>query len=64
MNIFGDIGDQSDGVVTNFSSQALRFFVSKKQRYVEMSVTGEHVQHSQIRDNQTVTRQVAEFLNQ
>lgn len=62
LNVMGDMGDNSDGVVTNFSSQALGFFVKKDQNYNMWVVKGKKVQHSQVRTNDTVVRQIAKFI--
>ncbi|CCF26597.1 alpha/beta fold hydrolase [Leuconostoc citreum] len=62
LNVMGDVGDNSDGVVTNFSSQALGFFVKKDQNYNMWVVKGKKVQHSQVRTNDTVVRQIAKFI--
>lgn len=62
LNIMGDIGDGSDGVVTNFSSQALNFWVRKGQLYQTLIVRGQNVQHSQVRNNTTVVQEAATFL--
>lgn len=62
LNVMGDIGDGSDGVVTNFSSRALKFWVKKDQNYQILTIRGPKVQHSQVRDNPVVTQQVAQFI--
>ncbi|WP_312399649.1 alpha/beta fold hydrolase [Leuconostoc lactis] len=62
LNVMGDIGDGSDGVVTNFSSRALKFWVKKDQNYQTLTIRGPKVQHSQVRDNSAVTQQVAQFI--
>ena len=62
LNVMGDIGDGSDGVVTNFSSAALKFWLKKGQVYQSVTISGPKTQHSQVRDNPTVTQQVAQFI--
>ncbi|MCT8387738.1 alpha/beta fold hydrolase [Leuconostoc lactis] len=62
LNVMGDIGDGSDGVVTNFSSAALKFWLKEGQIYQSVTISGPKTQHSQVRDNPTVTQQVAQFI--
>ena len=64
LNVMGDVGDNSDGVVTNFSSAALKFWLKKGQIYQVVTISGPKVQHSQVRDNPAVTQQVAQFVTE
>lgn len=64
MNVMGDEGDGSDGVVTNFSSQSFKYFIKHNQAYSVLVVGGEQSQHSQVRDNPFVASQIATFISQ
>ncbi|CAK1248848.1 Uncharacterized conserved protein with an alpha/beta hydrolase fold [Fructobacillus fructosus] len=63
LNIYGDVGDGSDGKISNFSSESLNLLINKEQPYIEMKITGNQVQHSEIRTNPRVTKQVSKFLS-
>ncbi|MBC9118639.1 alpha/beta hydrolase [Fructobacillus fructosus] len=63
LNIYGDIGDGTDGKISNFSSESLNLLIKKEQPYLQLKVTGSQVQHSQIRTNPRVTKQVSKFLS-
>lgn len=63
LNIYGDVGDDTDGKISNFSSESLNLLINKEQQYIEMKVTGNQVQHSEIRTNPRVTKQVSKFLS-
>lgn len=63
LNIYGDVGDGTDGKISNFSSESLNLLITKEHPYIEMKVTGNQVQHSEIRTNPRVTKQVSKFLS-
>ncbi|MCQ2383205.1 MAG: alpha/beta hydrolase, partial [Clostridia bacterium] len=57
LNLYGDIDNQSDGRVSNTSSQSLRSLVSEKAKsYREVKFTGKKAQHSQLHENSQVDR--------
>lgn len=63
LNLYGDINNQSDGRVSNTSSQSLRSLVSEKAKsYREVKFTGKKAQHSQLHENSQVDRVLIEFL--
>lgn len=63
LNMYGDIGDGSDGQVTNQSSQTLRYLVAERATsYQEKKFTGKQAQHSKLHSNQAVDRTLINFL--
>lgn len=63
LNIYGDIGDHTDGRVTNASSRSLQYLVaSRAKSYTELKVTGKNAQHSKLHDNKQVDKALIKFL--
>ncbi|WP_251575355.1 alpha/beta hydrolase [Limosilactobacillus agrestimuris] len=63
LNIYGDIGNHTDGRVTNASSRSLQYLVaSRAKSYTELKVTGKNAQHSKLHDNKQVDQALIKFL--
>lgn len=63
LNIYGDVGDGSDGRVENASSQSLKYLVGPRAKsYREVKITGKQAQHSRLHENQEVDRLMINFL--
>ncbi len=63
LNIYGDVGDGSDGQVTNDSSRTMRYIVANRAAsYREKKVNGRNAQHSRLHSNATVDRALINFL--
>lgn len=63
LNIYGDIGNHTDGRVTNVSSRSLQYLVaSRAKSYTELKVTGKKAQHSKLHDNSQVDKALIKFL--
>lgn len=63
LNIYGDIGNHTDGRVTNVSSRSLQYLVaSRAKSYTELKVTGKKAQHSKLHDNSQVYKALIKFL--
>lgn len=63
LNIYGDIGNHTDGRVTNVSSRSLKYLVaSRAKSYTEIKFTGKNAQHSKLHENAKVDRALIKFL--
>lgn len=63
LNIYGNIGDRSDGTVQNYSSKSLRYLVQKKAKsYQELEMKGKLAQHSKLHSNPKVDQAILKFL--
>lgn len=66
LNVWGDLGDgsDSDGVVTNTSSQALAYLVKPLSQYQGLEIKGAGGQHSALHENPQVDREIIRFLKE
>ena len=64
LNLFGNIGDDTDGVVPVSSARSLRYIVEENAKsYTEQEVTNAKAQHSALHDNNQVVNQfIYDFL--
>ena len=63
LNIYGDIGNHTDGRVTNVSTRSLKYLVaSRAKSYTELKITGKNAQHSKLHENAQVDRALIKFL--
>lgn len=63
LNIYGDIGDHSDGAVTNDSSRTMRYLVADRaSSYQEKKINGRNAQHSKLHSNSEVDQALINFL--
>lgn len=63
LNIYGDIGGNTDGSVLNVSSQALKYLLIDRARsYDEVKISGKGGQHSQLHENIEVDQIIIDFL--
>lgn len=63
LNIYGDIGGETDGSVLNVSSKALRYLVVERAKsYREEKIDGKGAQHSQLHENPIVDKLLIQFL--
>lgn len=63
LNIYGDIGNHTDGRFDNISSRSLQYLVaSRAKSYTELKVTGKNAQHSKLHDNKQVDQALIKFL--
>lgn len=63
LNIYGDIGGQTDGTVPNNSSKTLRYLVNGRPKsYREVKITGARARHSKLHENPQVDRLLIHFL--
>ncbi|WP_421487526.1 alpha/beta hydrolase [Limosilactobacillus fermentum] len=62
-NLYGDIGNGSDGRVANISSETLKYLVSGRAKsYQAHRFTGKQAQHSKLHSNAQVDRYLIDFL--
>lgn len=63
LNIYGDIGNNSDGAVMVNSARSYRYLISSRARsYQEKEFYGKNAQHSQLHENKRVDRLLVKFL--
>ncbi|KRM01716.1 alpha/beta hydrolase [Limosilactobacillus gastricus] len=63
LNIYGDIGGQTDGTVPNVSSLSLKYLIaSRAKSYREVKITGKQARHSKLHSNAKVDRALINFL--
>ncbi|MCF6165574.1 Cell surface hydrolase [Furfurilactobacillus rossiae] len=63
LNIYGDIGGQTDGTVPNVSSLSLRYLIADRAKsYHERKITGTRAKHTLLHNNAQVDRMLADFL--
>ncbi|GEN94611.1 alpha/beta hydrolase [Pediococcus ethanolidurans] len=63
LNIYGNIGDHSDGTVQNYSSKSLRYLVQERAKsYQELEMKGKLAQHSKLHSNHKVDQAILKFL--
>lgn len=64
LNIWGDLNDgsDSDGVVSNASSQSLAYLVQPMSQYQGLEIKGAAGQHSALHENAQVDQQLVAFL--
>ncbi|NLR09119.1 alpha/beta hydrolase [Lactobacillus sp. ZJLC28-8] len=63
LNLYGNIGGQTDGTVPNVSSLSLKYLVQPRAKsYQEHEFTGKRAQHSKLHDNPQVDRVLIQFL--
>lgn len=63
LNIYGDIGGQTDGTVPNVSSLSLKYLVTPRAKsYQEKGFTGKLARHSKLHENPQVDRTLIKFL--
>lgn len=63
LNIYGDIGGETDGSVKNISSLSLRYLLQDRAKsYREVKFTGPKAQHSQLHENDDVDQLLIDFL--
>lgn len=63
LNLYGNIGDQTDGTVPNNSSKTLRYLINGRAKsYQEREVTGKLARHSKLHSNPQVDRILIKFL--
>ncbi|AMV69343.1 cell surface hydrolase (putative) [Pediococcus damnosus] len=63
LNIYGNIGDRSDGTVQNYSSKSLRYLVQDRAKsYQELEMKGKLAQHSKLHANPKVDHAILKFL--
>jgi uncharacterized alpha/beta hydrolase family protein len=63
LNIYGNIGDHSDGRVHNYSSKSLKYLVgSRAKSYQELEIKGSQAQHSKLHSNPKVDQTLLKFL--
>ncbi|EEU30739.1 hypothetical protein HMPREF0501_00144 [Limosilactobacillus coleohominis 101-4-CHN] len=63
LNMYGDIGDGSDGQVTNESSKTMRYLVAgRAASYQEKKFAGKQAQHSKLHSNRQVDQALINFL--
>ncbi|WP_295746790.1 alpha/beta hydrolase [uncultured Limosilactobacillus sp.] len=63
LNMYGDIGNGSDGAVTNDSSRTMRYLVADRAAsYQEKKLTGKQAQHSKLHSDRAVDRALINFL--
>lgn len=63
LNIYGDIGGETDGSAKNVSSLALKYLVKDRAKsYREVKFTGPKEQHSQLHENDEVDKVLIDFL--
>lgn len=63
LNLYGDIGNGSDGRVANISSETLKYLVSGRAKsYQAHRFTGKQAQHSKLHSNAQVDRYLIDFL--
>lgn len=63
LNLYGDIGGNTDGTVPNNSSKTLRYLINGRAKsYQERKVTGKLARHSKLHSNPQVDRILIKFL--
>nr|WP_223245877.1 alpha/beta hydrolase [Streptococcus himalayensis] len=63
LNIYGDIGGETDGSVLNLSSRSLKYLLGDHAKsYEEQKITGKLAQHSQLHENPEVDELLIHFL--
>ena len=63
LNIYGNQGSHSDGIVANSSSRALKYLVTPRAKsYQEQAVKGTRAGHDQLTRNPQVQTAVIKFL--
>lgn len=63
LNIYGDIGGNTDGSVLNISSQALKYLlINHAKSYKEVKISGHGGQHSRLHENSEVDQLLIDFL--
>lgn len=61
LNIYGDTGNNSDGVVKNVSSMSLHYLVADSP-YRELKYTGYYAEHGRLTNNSQVAQAIIQFL--
>jgi uncharacterized alpha/beta hydrolase family protein len=63
LNIYGDIGDKSDGRVSNNSSKSLKYLLNSREKsYQELKISGKYGQHSKLHESKGVDKALIGFL--
>lgn len=63
LNLIGDIGDHTDGTVSNASSLSLKYLVAKRAKsYQVITFHGKKARHSSLHHNSQVDRALIKFL--
>ena len=63
LNLYGDIGDGSDGLVTNESSRTLKYLIADRAKsYQEHRFTGKLASHSKLHENPQLDKVLIQFL--
>ena len=63
LNIYGDIGGNTDGSVLNISSKALKYLlINHAKSYKEVKISGRGGQHSRLHENSEVDQLLIDFL--
>lgn len=63
LNIYGDIGGNTDGSVLNVSSKALKYLlINHVKSYKEVKISGHGGQHSRLHENSEVDQLLIDFL--
>lgn len=63
LNLYGNIGQHTDGTVPNVSSLALKYLVAPRAKsYQEKQFTGKLARHSKLHENPQVDRMLIKFL--
>jgi len=63
LNIYGDIGGNTDGSVLNISSKALKYLlINHAKSYKEVKISGRGGQHSRLHENSEVDQFLIDFL--
>ncbi|KRN28079.1 hypothetical protein IV38_GL001529 [Lactobacillus selangorensis] len=63
LNIYGNIGDHSDGTVQNDSSKSLQYLVGNRAKsYRNLEIDGKQAQHSKLHSNAQVDKALINFL--
>ena len=63
LNIYGDIGGNTDGSVLNVSSKALKYLlINHVKSYKEVKISGHGGQHSRLHENSEVDKLLIDFL--
>ncbi|WP_421017156.1 alpha/beta hydrolase [Furfurilactobacillus cerevisiae] len=63
LNIYGDIGGQTDGTVPNVSSLSLKYLVADRAKsYREQKISGKRAKHTLLHNNAQVDRILTDFL--
>ncbi|MGR8825975.1 alpha/beta hydrolase [Leuconostoc mesenteroides] len=63
LNIIGDIGDKTDGTVSNNSSLSLRYIIGNRAKsYQVKKFIGKNARHSKLHENKKVAKSLVRFL--